>query len=229
MPTTPKIPATPYVICDGRKVQTPFNVVGWARSGYEFRGRNRTVTKVVVNHATGAENPPSAVYKTLLTHATYGKLQPLSIHFVVDRYGEVYQMADTAIRCVHAQDANAISIGIEFICRLSDFHKVPDKGVKRERVKARIHGVEVEYDELTPEQIEAGVLLNEFLCGLYALPMVVPENPDGSVYLDQLSDQASQRFVGCTAHLHWHPEKYDAGAGILRAIQARGRQLAPRS
>lgn len=219
------------ILRNGARVDVGFRVRSMHETGLSFPSRMRVTTRLVINHATGAENPPAQVYENLLRHkSALGQIQPLSIHFVIDQKGVIYQMADAESRCAHCAGAykdfspNAVSIGIEIIGRLTDFRKVPYKGVVRERVRERIHGAEVEVDEMLPAQIEAAVQLNEALCRMYALPMRVPEDKTGALSLTMLSEKDASSFVGCTGHLH-HAGKNDPGAFVLRAIQERGRAL----
>jgi hypothetical protein len=203
-------------------VRVPFEVIGYDESNLEFTGRMRVSTRQIVAHWTGAENAPSAMYFNMLNRTVNGKRTPLSIHFCVDQQGQIYQMADTETRCVHAGRANEASIGIEFIGR-GNATLNPAKGIRRERVVETIHGQRVKYDELLPAQIESGVKLIEALCGLYALPLRVPETLEGRVRADTLSDEQFGLFKGVIGHLHVEDGKVDCGLALLRAVQTRGR------
>lgn len=222
--------------CRDMYIPADFATRDWKETGFRFEGRRRTRTQYCALHWTGGESPPGTVFTALETHAVYKDVQgetkkvpePLSIHFVVDQTGVVYQMADTELVCMHAASpggfVNAHSIGIEFISRGSDLTK-PSKGWTRPRVVEVIHGVKVPYDEMLPAQVRAGVQLVETLCKLYRLPMVVPELPDGTVRLSR--HPAIEGFRGVIGHLHVPgTTKTDPGAGLLRAIQARGREMA---
>ncbi len=213
----------------GQRVDIGLRVMTFDETGFEFVGRPRTHTRAILCHMTGAENPPAAVYNNMSRHAVYGKRQPLSVHFVVDQKGVIYQMADAEMRGAHAigkggeRSANGWSIGIEFIGRGADWKKVPARGFHRPRATEVLHGVETTYEELFPAQIHAGVRLCEALCRLYNLPLRVPEDAHGGVFLRELGDDAYDTFRGVLGHLHVEPGKVDPGAGILRAVQARGR------
>jgi hypothetical protein len=211
-----------HLIRRGAQVPVPFDVVSYAESGLEFVGRPRVATKYCVAHWTGAENAPSAMYFNMLNRTINGKRAPLSIHLCVDQLGAIYQMADLETRCVHAGDANAFSVGIEFIGRGNATH-LPAKGIRRERVTETIQGVRVKYDELLPAQITSGVALLEALCDLYELPLRVPENVDHSVRAKALSADELGVFRGVIGHLHVQEGKTDPGLGLLRAVQRRGR------
>lgn len=213
----------------GRRVDVGFRVFTYAEHGWEFVGRPRTHTRAVICHITGSENPPAALYEHMSQHSAFGKRMPLSVHFAVDQGGAIYQLADTEMRGAHAvgkggeRSANGWSIGIEFIGRGADFRKVPARGFHRPRATELLHGVATTYEELFPAQIQAGVVLCEALCQLYNLPLRVPEDAKGGVFLKELGDDAYDTFTGVLGHLHVESNKVDPGAGILRAVQARGR------
>lgn len=215
-----------HIICRGMPVEVGFTVKTWMDTGWRFPTvRARTITRAVCAHWTASENPPGTMFRNMSKKLdAFGKASPLSVHFCVNQNGAVYQMADTEARCVHAGDANAYSIGIEFIGRGSDM-KVSSKGIDRELVTERIHGGKVTYYELLPAQVEAGVRLIEALCSLYALPMVVPEDELGDVRLEELDLRTLSTFRGVIGHMHVHANKSDCGARLLRAVQARGKAL----
>lgn len=215
----------------GQRVDIGLRVMTFDETGFEFVGRPRTHTRAILCHMTGAENPPAAVYNNMSRHAVYGKRQPLSVHFVVDQKGVIYQMADAEMRGAHAvgkggeRSANSWSVGIEFICRGADWKKVPARGYTRPRATETIHGERVVYDELFDAQRDAGVALIEALCKVYSLPMRVPEDVKGAVLTRALDDEAYDAFRGVAGHFHVEPGKTDPGLGILRAVQARGRAI----
>lgn len=220
-----------YIIKHGARVNVGFRVRTYQETGYAFPGRARATTRMVILHGTGAENPPIQVYENMLRHkSALGQIQPLSIHFVIDQKGTIFQMADTESRCAHCAgiykdfSPNAVSIGIEIIGRLSDFRKVPDKGVSRPRIRERIHGVEIDVDEMLPAQCDAAAKLTETLCALYKLPMRVPEDASGTLSLEMMSERAASSYVGVAGHLHF-AGKPDPGRLALRAVQERGKAL----
>lgn len=220
-----------YLIQSGVRVDVGLRIRGYHETGYAFPARTRRrETRLVIVHATAAENPPDAVYKNMMNHQNaIGRPQPLSVHFVIDQKGSIFQTADVDSRGAHCAGSynsfspNTVSVGIEVIGRLTDFRKVPDKGVARPRVKETIHGREVDVDEMLPAQCDAVAALCEALCALYALPLRVPENQDGTLLFGVMSEKAAQAFTGCSGHMHFEPSKPDPGAYVLQAIQARGR------
>lgn len=220
-----------YVIRSGIRVDVGIRVRTYQETGYAFPSRTRrSLTRMVIAHATAAENPPKEVHRNMLQHLSeQGRPQPLSVHFVIDQKGTIFQMMDTDARGAHCAGAyesfspNAVSIGIEVIGRLTDWRKVPDKGVVRPRVIERIHGVDLVVDEMLRPQCEATANLCEALCRIYALPLRVPEDAQGEPLLAQLSEADAAKWSGCCGHLHMSGAKPDPGGLVLRAIQERGR------
>ncbi len=224
-------PRPTEIIMRGMRIDIGIRVLTFAETGFEFVGRERTHTRAIIAHVTGSENPPAAVYENMCTHAAFGKRMPLSVHFVIDQKGAIYQMADTEMRGAHAvgkggdRSANSWSVGIEFIGRGADWKPVPARGFTRPRAVETIHGVRTAYDELFDAQVTSGVALIEKLCGLYGLPMRVPEDARGEAVLKELDDHAYDTWRGVLGHAHVERGKVDPGLKILRAVQARGRAL----
>lgn len=216
--------STHAIVVGGKAVElrAPWPVHLWTETKMHFTAAARTrPTRAVINHWTGAENPPDRLFENL-------KKGRLSVHFAIDVTGEIWQYMDAHAYGAHcaAQGMNAFSVGIENIGRGNNFG-APNRGILRQRAFETIHGTKVMYDDLTPAQLGAGVALNEALCLAYGLPMRVPEHPKGDVLSLVLSARDAAAFSGCAGHLHFEPKKIDPGLGLLRAIRDRGRALSP--
>jgi N-acetyl-anhydromuramyl-L-alanine amidase AmpD len=210
-----------YIIVRGAPVSVRAVVHSFHQTGMQFSALARTSKcRVIVNHWTGAENPPNRLFENL-------RADRKSVHFACDVTGELWQFMDAEAYGAHCRGygANAYSVGIEFICRGNNFG-APNKGIVRPRRFDVLHGSRVAYDDLTPLQITAGVALNEALCGAYGLPMRVPEK-DGDYFTGVLSAREAATFTGCAGHENFEPKKVDPGATLLRAIRDRGRELEP--
>jgi hypothetical protein len=202
------------VVCRGLPIDVDFAVRGWADHGMQWSGRHRTLTAFIVNHWTGAENPPASVYANM-------KQKGLSVHFIVDAAGVVYQMADTELRAAHAGDVNATSIGIEYVNRGNAITN-PNRGTPRKIVTATLQGKPARYCEMSEAQMRVGVKLNRLLCNLYGMELRVPLEADGTLILRELSSKELARFTGSIGHLHVEPFKLDPGEGLLRALRDAG-------
>lgn len=73
-----------------------------------FTGRKRRKTDLIVLHWTGGTGDHRRVKKTL-------EARGISVHFVIDRDGSVWRMADVMMQCAHAKGVNGRSVGIEMV------------------------------------------------------------------------------------------------------------------
>ena len=200
----------------------------WHTTGllFDHATVRRRRTALVCVHWTGATNPAHRVFENMSTHRdARGRPDPYSVHFVIDPLGIVWQMMDASIFGAHAQGVNDRAIGIELIGKGDDLRG--ETWTERDTVIERIHGENVRYRAFTPAQTGACIKLVEALCGVYELPMVVPER-GGDVLAAVMPARELAGFRGVIGHLHTKKTKRDPGLRILRAIQARGMQLAQR-
>jgi hypothetical protein len=211
---TPRQLAHNEIVVDGKSVYCGANVRTWHETGLWFMGlKPREQTQMVVLHWTGAENPPDAVYRNMTASG-------LSVHFVIDQAGVVWQMADANACCAHAKGVNDRGIGVEIINR-GDAVGVPDKGVQRDTVIETIHGKQVRYAAFKSAQVVAAVELVTALCEAYGLPLRVPTER-GDVLADALPKKQLEAFCGVIGHLHARSGKRDPGVRLLRLVQAHG-------
>lgn len=217
------------IVVRGRMFAVDFPVRPWTETGLKFPARRMLPTvRAIVNHWTGAENPPDAVVRNMSNRLNdKGEPSPVSVHFIVDQLGDVYQCMDAAARASHCSGfkANDWSVGIEFINRGSDLKK-PSKGIERTLRTDTIHGRKVEYCEMTGPQLVTACLLNEALCLAFALPFTVPQK-DGDVYTSVLSARQAQYVRGVLAHYMLEPGKADPGVEHMRILHLYGRRTMP--
>lgn len=186
----------------------------WRTTGLHFLTRTRRETRWVVNHWTAAENAAPRVYANMAA----GRV---SVHFIVDQLGEVYQCCDTDARCAHAADngGNTYGVGIEIVNRGDG--DAPARTFVRSTRTERIHGRGCTYAEFFPAQIASVVALNAAICSAYGLPMRVPMK-DGDVYPTALPVRYLESFRGVLGHFHLTTGKRDPGLELLRRIHATG-------
>lgn len=211
------------IIVRGQSYRCLAPVRPWTSTGMHFLTRMRHETRWIINHWTAAENSADRAFEFMRDHksATTGKPEALSVHFIVDQLGEIYQCADADARCAHCADGggNSYGVGIEIINR--GHGKAPDKGFTRTRRTERIHGRLIEYGEFFPAQIASVIALNAALCSAYSLPMRVPIL-NGDVFPTVLPAHIAATFRGPAGHLHFSPVKPDPGLDLLRKIHAHG-------
>lgn len=203
------------IVISTRRVYTSAVVRTWHETGLYFdkpRPRHEATTQICV-HWTAAENPPAAVHRNMTD-------QGLSVHFVIDQFGIVWQMCDANALCAHASGVNVRSVGIEMVCR-GDERRVPTRGVERPILTEQIHGKPVVYAGFTLEQQVACVALVSSLCAAYQLPMRVPM--DGAhVRATPLTPNELRLYRGVIGHLHVAAGKRDPGLRMLELVHLHG-------
>lgn len=208
------------IVVSTRRVYTSAVVRTWHETGllFDVHPRHESTTLIVL-HWTAAENPPQAVHRNM-------SADNLSVHFVIDQFGVVWQMCDANGLCAHASGVNVRSVGIEMICR-GDARKVPTRGVERVMVTERVHNQPLVYAGFTLEQQVACVALVQTLCEVYKLPMRVPTNDDGTVVSMPLDPNELRTFRGVIGHLHANKvKKRDPGLRILELVNLHGKSVA---
>lgn len=204
-------------------------IVHSGQSGLEFTGLiARPETRMIVLHWTAGVGLAPQVFKTLSS-------RHLSVHYVIDPDGTIYQFAPDDRLCQHAgkigdsnhdghqASANRCSIGIEIVNPASMM--VRARGVTREALREVIHGTERVYSSFTAAQYAAVLELVEYLCERWQLPMVVPVRGT-DVLSTMMSEAAFASFRGVAGHLNFTLGKPDPGLSILRAVRARGMRSA---
>lgn len=206
------------IVVSSRRLYTAATVRTWHETGLLFadvKPRHEACSQIVI-HWTGAENPPAAVHRNM-------SAEGLSVHFVIDQFGIVWQMADANGLCAHASGVNVRSVGVEMINRGND-RNVPTRGVERSVQTERIHGKPCVYAGFTLEQQVACVALVSTLCEAYKLPMRVPMEA-GKVRASALDPNELRTFRGVIGHLHAQSGgkvKCDPGLRMLELVHLHG-------
>lgn len=195
-------------------------VIDWHEHGMRFEpgkgARQRTrEPDLFVAHWTGAENPATTLYNTLINHKVKdkdtGKMRPapLGVEFYIDPDANVYQFADPAhVDTFDAGDYNARSIG----CEIASFgHRVP-KGKKRNTASQEINSKRYDVAVFTPEQMRAFVfLLAAVLRWFPKIPMRVPRDATGTIIKRTLTKEELATYSGVVGHFHLTERKVDPG------------------
>jgi N-acetyl-anhydromuramyl-L-alanine amidase AmpD len=137
----------------------------------------------------------------------------LSVHFLLDVDGTIYQTLDLRDQAWHATKANPRSIGIE-IANLGAVPpgQAPAADSKTKRIRGVVQGIELEQPEFTPQQYDALAKLAAALCTIF--PKIAPDaprDPSGVVRTTALSDAEFADFHGILGHLHVQTNKQDPG------------------
>lgn len=196
-------------LVDGREAEITVPVRASKELKFSALGK-RTETRAVVCHHTGGRRGVEGIFQTLQERG-------LSVHFVIESDGTIWQLADAALRCAHAGTANGYSVGIEIVNHAGP--KNLPRDALREVVREEIHGVERDATTFTVAQVQSALALTHALCRAYGLPHRVPEE-EGKLITTVLPKEVRDEYRGVLGHFHVKETKRDPGLVVLRAIQA---------
>lgn len=176
--------------------------------------RKRTVPiQMGVMHWTAAENPAVRVHETLTNRG-------LSIHFILDRDGVIYQCADPGlVVCSHAgRGVNDLSWGVEIVNYggVAKGRQPPARGADRERYECVIHGHSRLCADFYPAQYAAIWELFDTVHGALGIPKGVYAGESTLVRWPQL-----KKFRGVIGHFHAALKKTDPGTRPLEYLSRR--------
>lgn len=165
----------------------------------------------------------------------------LSVHFLLDVDGTIYQTLDLVDQAWHARQANPRSIGIE-IAQIGAYspgtaspldrwyesgrgrarlllpepsgERVPGEyfAARPDRIQGTLQGRALEQYDFTPEQYVSLVLLTRTLRRVFPrIEAEVPRDAEGEVRSGVLSDDEFDAFHGILGHLHVSASKIDPG------------------
>ena len=148
----------------------------------------------------------------------------LSVHFMVDNDGTIYQTLDLVHCAFHAGGVNEISVGIE-LCNRGDAARNPKFYAEpRPKVTCRIHDAQFLCYDFTPAQYEAMVHLCRVLTRVFEVPLQAPlDSASRPVWTKLDNYRAFRGFVG---HYHLSTNKWDPGPwDFQRLLRAMGSQV----
>ncbi|MCC7193551.1 MAG: N-acetylmuramoyl-L-alanine amidase [Phycisphaeraceae bacterium] len=134
----------------------------------------------------------------------------LSIHFMLDTDGTIYQTLDVKERAWHATIANDRSVGIE----IAHVGAVPagDPSVTSDMMRGMIQGQELAQSPFTDAQYRALAKLTAALC--VVLPRIkcdYPRDANGQLVRHKLDDETLRNYHGLLGHYHIQTNKVDPG------------------
>jgi N-acetyl-anhydromuramyl-L-alanine amidase AmpD len=159
----------------------------------------------------------------------------LSVHFLIDNNGDIYQTLDLVECGFQAAGVNEISIGVE-LCNRGDAQQFPefyDKAFYRQwprnKVTCTINSHQWLCYDYTKEQLESMTALGRSLARIFpGLPQVAPMDSSGEPLWDTLAGDPRD-FAGYLGHYHVTNQKWDPGPfDFKKFIQSiRGRMFFP--
>jgi N-acetyl-anhydromuramyl-L-alanine amidase AmpD len=148
----------------------------------------------------------------------------LSVHFMLDTDGTIYQTLDVKERAWHATRANSRSVGIEIAnvgaypvndsAELDQWYRENPlvHPARSDAVEGIVQGQRYRMYDLTPQQYEALIKLTATLCR--ELPRITcdyPRDSNGKLIDHVLTEQQFQAHHGLIGHYHVQSEKIDPG------------------
>ncbi len=194
-----KFPTYPAPGMEGRELRyRERRLLGRERT---LQNLKRAVRQVVV-HLDGCANA-RLCFDVL--HNQHG----LSVHFMVDNDGTIYQTLDLVDCAFHAAGVNETSVGIEVQNR-GDAARFPHSyREERPTVTCTVHGQQFLAYDFTDAQYEGMVRLGRALARILDLPLQVPRASTGEAIWTTIADP--RRFDGFLGHYHINKEKWDPG------------------
>ena len=153
----------------------------------------------------------------------------LSVHFLIDNDGTIFQTLDLVDCAFQAAGVNEISIGVELANRGDALRFPNDYHGKRDKVTCRINGHQFLAYAYTPAQMASMISIGKALARLFPnLPQVYPQNGgDPEPMWGSLRDP--REYTGYLGHYHVTEQKWDPGPFDFKffASKIRGRMVFP--
>ena len=153
----------------------------------------------------------------------------LSVHFLIDNDGTIFQTLDLVDCAFQAAGVNEISVGVELANRGDALRFPNDYHGKREKVTCKINGHQFLAYAYTPAQIQSMISIGKALARLFPnLPQVYPQNGgDPEPLWASLRDP--REYTGYLGHYHVTDQKWDPGPFDFKffASKIRSRMVFP--
>ena len=218
-----------FIICNSKPVVIDWpKVVLWSESGgfksrpgtyYDYSGKEEREVKTFVNHwdvCLSAESCAKVLNK-----------RGISVHFLIDNDGTIYQMLDTQHAAWHAGSINRSSIGVEisnaYYTKYQNWYVKNGFGERPVVDDAWVHGNKLDpFLGFYPVQLEALKALWEACHNAYEIPYLAPESGDSDFLTSTkyVSEVYRGKFKGFVSHYHQSKKKIDcAGLDIAKMLK----------
>jgi N-acetyl-anhydromuramyl-L-alanine amidase AmpD len=152
----------------------------------------------------------------------------LSVHFLIDNDGTIYQTLDLVDCAFQAAGVNEISIGVELANRGDALRFPNDYHGKRDKVTCTIHKHQFLAYDYTKAQNDSMISLGKALARIFPnLPQTAPMGSDGQPMWTNLSDP--REYAGYLGHYHITDQKWDPGPYDFKYLTSkiRGKMVFP--
>jgi N-acetylmuramoyl-L-alanine amidase len=184
--------------------------------------RLRQVVRQFVVHHDGCQDSRTCFH---VLHNERG----LSVHFLIDNDGTIYQTLDLVDCAFQAAGVNEISVGVELANRGDALRFPNDYHGKRDKVTCRINGHQFLAYAYTQAQMASMISIGKTLARLFPnLPQSYPQNGgDPEPLWASLRD--AREYTGYLGHYHVTEQKWDPGPFDFKffASKIRGRMVFP--
>jgi hypothetical protein len=152
----------------------------------------------------------------------------LSVHFLIDNDGTIYQTLDLVDCAFQAAGVNEISIGVELANRGDALRFPDDYHGQRDKLTCRIHGHQFLAYGYTRAQEESMTALGRAAARIFPnLPQTYPLGGGGEPLWTAIADP--REYTGYLGHYHVTQQKWDPGPFDFKkfASTIRGRSVFP--
>jgi len=206
-----------FIVCNGKPQKIDHPTVIWSDSGgldakektyTSFAGKKPREVKTFVNH-----------WDVCLSSKSCQKVldkRGISVHFMIDNDGTIYQALDTQHAAWHAgnKTVNLTSVGVEISCAYYPKYQERYKKMGLEE-RPIVEGAVVHGRKLDPflgfyeVQLKALKALWKAIHEAHGVPYECPLNEDGTRLLSASDKVASGKFEGFVNHFHITRRKID--------------------
>jgi len=218
-----------YVVYRGNFIPIEWKkVVLWSEQGgleapagsfYSYSGRPKRNIRLFVNH-----------WDVCLSSRSCQRVldkRGISVHFLIDNDGTIYQTLDIQHGAWHAgsERVNRASVGVEisnaYYTKYQDWYERNGFGLRPLVDDAWVHGNKLgEHTDFYPVQIEALQALWKAIHKATKIPYEAPKNQFGSTSTKYEQDVKYGSFSGFISHYHVSKNKIDcAGLDIVKLLE----------
>ena len=149
----------------------------------------------------------------------------ISVHFLIDNDGTIYQTMDLQHAAWHAgsERTNRASVGVEitnaYYPKYQNWYKKNGFGERPIIDNAWVHGEKLEpFTGFYPQQMEALKALWQAIHGATGIPYETPVNQFGKTSTKYEQDGAYGKFSGFVSHYHVSKRKIDCAGLDIKAL-----------